>query len=49
MLFVDSTLSPSQQTTAKAALLTATFVTGIFALIGSAVVQLLHLERRVMP
>jgi hypothetical protein len=96
MLFVDSTLSPSQQATAIVALLTATFVAGIFAfialtvaamvtvvwcvslifevivkqrmhsvtfstqygpavkllmlaLIGSAVVKLLHLERRVMP
>ena len=96
MLFGDSTFSPYQQATATAALMTATFVAGIFALIaltvaamvavvwcvslifevivkqsmpsatlstqagpavkllmlaliGSAVVQLLHLERRVMP
>ena len=33
MLFVDSTLIPSQQATAIAVLLTATFVAGIFALI----------------
>jgi hypothetical protein len=33
MLFVDSTLNPSQQTTALVNLLTATFVADIFALI----------------
>jgi 4-amino-4-deoxy-L-arabinose transferase-like glycosyltransferase len=43
MLFVDSTLSPSQQATATAILSTTTFVAGIIALVALVVAALVAL------
>jgi hypothetical protein len=47
MFFVDSTLNPSQQATAIAALLTATFVAGIFVLIALTVAAMVAVVWRV--